>query len=82
MVFEIFQTFQNSESRVKYLPARLNWYVFDFEIEQKKIIILMNVFNSHKGSITALFKIIKRPLGKDLKLSASFLINCRFHCVL
>lgn len=36
----------------------------------------MNVFNSHRGSISALFKIKKRLLGKDLKLSASFPIHC------
>lgn len=38
----------------------------------------MNVFNSHGGNISALFKIKKRLLGKDLKLSASFPIHCRF----
>lgn len=38
----------------------------------------MNVFNSHRGNISALFKIKKRLLGKDLKLSASFPIHCRF----
>lgn len=37
----------------------------------------MNVFNSHRGNISALFKIKKRLLGKDLKLSASFPIHCR-----
>lgn len=36
----------------------------------------MNVFNSHRGNISALFKIKKRLLGKDLKLSASFPIHC------
>lgn len=36
----------------------------------------MNVFNSHRGNISALFKNKKRLLGKDLKLSASFPIHC------
>lgn len=34
--FEIFLTFQKSESQVSYLPSHLHWYVFDFEIELKK----------------------------------------------
>ncbi len=33
--FEIFQTFQKPDSQVSYLPAHLQWYVFDFEIELK-----------------------------------------------
>lgn len=37
----------------------------------------MNVFNSHRGNISALFKIKKRLLGKDLKRSALFPIHCR-----
>ncbi len=36
--FEIFQTFQKPESQVSYLPAHLQWYVFDFEIELKILI--------------------------------------------
>lgn len=36
--FETFQTFQKPESQVSYLPAHLQWYVFDFEIELKILI--------------------------------------------
>lgn len=36
--FEIFETFQKAESHVSYLPAHLQWYVFDFEIELKILI--------------------------------------------
>lgn len=36
--FEIFQTFQKPESQVSYLPAHLQWYVFDFEIELEILI--------------------------------------------
>lgn len=38
--FEIFQTFQKTQSRVRYLPAHLQRYVFDFEIELKTNLIL------------------------------------------
>lgn len=76
--FEILQTFQKPESQVSYLPSHLRWYVFDFEIELKILIFKWMSSNSHRGNISALFKIRKRLLGKDLKLSASFPIHCRF----
>lgn len=35
----------------------------------------MNVFNSHGGNISALFKIKKQLLGKDLKLPSRYTVD-------
>lgn len=67
-----------SETRIpSYLPTcSLTMVRFWFWNRTKNSNLQMNVFNSHRGNISALFKIKKRLLGKDLKLSASFPKHC------